>query len=180
MGVVFGGMAASLDGYIASHTGDLSWLNDSMARGEDYGFTESVERTGAYIIGANTYREMTKMGMSGAGGKTPTYIVTHQTDLKRAGKNTHLYAGDLRELVAQVKSETEKDICVWGGGDVLTQMIDLDLVDEVTISVIPVLLGEGVPFFTKLSKWKQLVLMECKPFKSGIVVLTYRLSNSNS
>ena len=66
---VFGGMAASLDGYIQSATSDLSWLNDSMANDEDYGFQSTVNRTGAYIIGANTYRDMTGMG----GGSTPTY-----------------------------------------------------------------------------------------------------------
>lgn len=54
MSRVFGGMAASLDGYIASENGDLSWLNDAMAKDEDYGFEATERRTGAYIMGANT------------------------------------------------------------------------------------------------------------------------------
>ncbi|WP_256870604.1 dihydrofolate reductase family protein [Paenarthrobacter nitroguajacolicus] len=51
-------MAASLDGYIASENGDLSWLNDAMAKDEDYGFEATERRTGAYIMGANTFREV--------------------------------------------------------------------------------------------------------------------------
>ncbi len=43
-------MAASLDGYIQSKSGDLSWLNNAMAKGEDYGFEKTMKRTGAYIM----------------------------------------------------------------------------------------------------------------------------------
>ncbi|MBP2265863.1 dihydrofolate reductase [Pseudarthrobacter sp. PvP004] len=62
MSIVFGGMAASLDGFIASESGDLSWLNNSMGKNEDYGFESTERRTGAYIMGANTFREVSKMG----------------------------------------------------------------------------------------------------------------------
>ena len=54
---IFASIAASLDGYIASTSGDLAWLNDSMRRDEDYGFTEMMKRTGAYVLGAKTHRE---------------------------------------------------------------------------------------------------------------------------
>ena len=88
MGVVFAGMAASLDGYIRSESGDLSWLNDAMAQGEDYGFEETERRTGAYVIGANTYREVA--GMGGMGSAVPSYVVTHDDSLPAKG-NTQLY-----------------------------------------------------------------------------------------
>jgi hypothetical protein len=68
MATFFAGMAASLDGFVRSASGDLSWLDDAMAPGEDYGFAETEARTGAYVIGANTYREM---GRS-AGDGVPT------------------------------------------------------------------------------------------------------------
>jgi dihydrofolate reductase len=58
MSNVFTSIAVSLDGFIASKTGDQSWLNNAMAKGEDYGFEESMKRTGIFIMGANTYREM--------------------------------------------------------------------------------------------------------------------------
>jgi len=171
---VFGGMAASLDGYIASESGDLSWLNDAMAKDEDYGFEATERRTGAYIMGANTYREVATMG--GVGSKVPTYVVTHEQTLATKG-NTELFSGDLRDLVARIKGTiaVEKDICLFGGGELVTEFVELGLIDELGISVIPVILGGGVPFFGRVGQWTKLELMECRHYPSGIVLLNYRL-----
>jgi dihydrofolate reductase len=177
MGKVFAGMAASLDGYIAVKSGDLSWLNNAMAPGEDYGFASTMARTGAYIIGANTYREMIASGMAGEDG-TNTYVVTHHATIAGAGRGVSFFAGDLQTLVTQIKRTTDKDICLFGGGDLVTQFVNLDLVDEIAISVIPVLLGEGIPFFGHIQAWKRLQLRECKSFPSGIVLLNYALTQA--
>jgi dihydrofolate reductase len=181
MSKVFAGMAASLDGYVATRNGDLSWLNQAMSSDEDYGFAATMKRTGAYIIGANTYREMIESGMAG-GGTTPTYVVTHQQSIKGSGKEVgnevSFYSGDLRMLVERAKRETNKDICLFGGADLVTQFIELDLLDELGISIIPVLLGDGVPFFGRFNEWKRLTLFECKEYKSGIVLLNYRFAHS--
>jgi dihydrofolate reductase len=175
MTTVFAGMAASLDGFIQSASGDLSWLNDAMAPGEDYGFAETEARTGAYVIGAGTYREM---GRS-AGGGLPTYVVTHDPALAR-GRNVRPYAGDLAQLIGTVRSEIDpgKDICVFGGGRLVTQLLELGLIDELGVSVIPVVLGDGVPFFGTMASSTKLELMECRPFPSGIVLLNYRIVRS--
>jgi dihydrofolate reductase len=173
MATVFGGMAASLDGFIQSVSGDLSWLNDAMAPGEDYGFAETEARTGAYVIGANTYREMG--GASGLGG-VPTYVVTHDAGLA-TGRNVRRYAGDLTQLIDTVRAEIDpaKDICVFGGGQLLTALLELGLIDELGVSIIPVVLGGGVPFFRAMGSSTKLELMECRPFPSGIVLLNYRI-----
>jgi dihydrofolate reductase len=173
MSKIFTSIAVSLDGYLASNSGDVSWLNDSMAKGEDYGFEETMKRTGIFIMGANSYKEMLKSGM--AGGREHTYVITTAKNLKK-GSHTYLYDGDLIELAEQVKSETEKDIYIWGGGSVITQFIDLNLLDELNIAVIPVLLGDGVPLFGRLNHLKKLRLTECRKFeKSGIALLKYEL-----
>jgi dihydrofolate reductase len=173
MSKIFTSIAVSLDGYIASKSGDLSWLNNTMVQGEDYGFEETMKRTGIFVMGANSYKEMLKSGM--AGGKERTYVITREKDLKK-GSRTQFFDGDLKELAKKVKSETDKDIYIWGGGSIITQFIDLDLLDELNMAVIPVLLGEGVPLFGKFSNLKKLMLTECKRFeKSGIAVLKYEL-----
>ena len=174
MSTVFGGMAVSLDGFIRSQNGDLSWLNDAMAKNEDYGFEATELRTGAYVIGANTYREVS--GMGGVGSAVPTYVVTHDESMTTAG-HEQLFSGDLGNLVAQVKSSIpdDKDICVFGGGQLVTGFIEMDLLDELGVAVVPVILGGGVPFFGSISRWKKLRLLECKPFPSGIVLLSYGL-----
>jgi dihydrofolate reductase len=175
MTTVFASLAVSLDGFIASKTGDLAWLNDALAKGEDYGFEETTHRTGAYIMGANSYREMLKFGMAGGKSKPPTYVVTHEKGFKESPQ-THFYDGDLTALVEKVKSETKKDIYVWGGGNLITQLVDRDLLDELDLAVIPVLLGGGVPLFGVIRKAKKLELCECKRFeKSGILLLKYKI-----
>jgi dihydrofolate reductase len=173
MGKVIASMAMSLDGYIARKNGDASWLNNAMSPDEDYGFAEFMSKIGAYIIGANTYREITQSGVTGGDHEVPTYVVTHQKDLK-TGRNTYPYSGDLTELVKKIKAETEKDIWLFGGGDLTTQCINLNLVDELAIAVVPVLIGGDVPFFGKIVEQKELILLESKTYeKSGIVSLTY-------
>jgi dihydrofolate reductase len=173
MTTVFAGMAASLDGYIQSPSGDLSWLNDAMAPGEDYGFADAEARTGAYVIGATTYREM---GGAPGSGDVPTYVVTHDAALA-TGRNVHAYAGDLARLIDTVRADLDpgRDICVFGGGQVVTQLLELGLIDELGLSVIPVVLGSGVPFFGAIGTSTKLELMECRPFPSGIVALNYRV-----
>lgn len=153
MGKIFTSIAVSLDGYIAAKSGDQSWLNNSMVKGEDYGFDETMKRTGIYIMGANTYKEMLKSGM--AGGKERTYVITKEKNLKK-GSRTQFFYGDLKELAEKVKSETDKDIYIWSGGNLITQFIDLNLLDELNIAIIPVLLGDGVPLFGKFSKLKKI------------------------
>lgn len=179
MGTVFGGVAVSLDGYIRSENGDLSWLNDAMAKDEDYGFEATNQRTGAYVMGANTYREVAQMG--GMGSAVPSYVVTHDSTMATAG-NTTLFSGDLAELVARIKSSLpeEKDIFVFGGGQLVTEFFELGLLDELGLSVVPVLLGGGLPFFGRISRWTKLELLECRPFPSGIVLLNYRLKRQDA
>ena len=161
-------MAMSLDGYIAKKNGDASWLNKAMSPDEDYGFGDFMSKIGAY-----TYREITKSGVAGGDNKVPTYVVSHRKDLK-LGKNTYLYSGDLTELVKKVKAATEKDIWLFGGGDLTTHFINLNLVDELAIAIIPVLIGGDVPFFGNVVEHKNLILLESKIYeKSGMVALTY-------
>lgn len=173
MGKVVASMAMSLDGYIARTNGDASWLNNAMSPGEDYGFEEFMSRIGAYILGANTYREITKSGMAGGDNQVTTYVVSHQKDFK-VGKNTFLYSGDLTELVKKIKADTEKDIWLFGGGNLTTQFINLNLVDELGIAIVPVLIGGDVPFFGSVVEQKNLILLESKTFeKSGMLSLRY-------
>jgi dihydrofolate reductase len=173
MGKVIASMAMSLDGYIARENGDASWINNAMSPNEDYGFEDFMSRIGAYILGANTYREITKSGVTGGDDTVPTYVVTHRNDLK-TGRNTYLYSGDLTELVKKVKAETEKDIWLFGGGDLTTQFINLNLVEELNITVVPVLIGGDVPFFGKVVEQKNLILLGNKTYeKSGMVALRY-------
>ena len=167
----FASIAASLDGFIRSASGDLAWLNDSMRRDEDYGMAEMMERAGAYVLGANTYRESVGVFGGGTSGP-PSYVVTHAAP-KQAPPGVTFTSGDIREIVATAQSATDRDVNVFGGGDVLTQALAADVLDELSIAVIPVVLGGGTRLFSELDRDRRLRLSDCKSFRSGIVMLRY-------
>jgi dihydrofolate reductase len=167
----FASVAASLDGFIRAADGDMSWLNDAMRRDEDYGMTEAMQRAGAYVLGATTYRESAAM-FGGSTSGPPTYVLTHAA-AEEAPPGVTFTSGDIGETLAKAQSATDRDVNVFGGGDVLTQAIAADALDELTIAVIPVVLGGGTRLFGPFEQHKRLSLTGCTPFPSGIVLLRY-------
>lgn len=168
---VFASIAASLDGFIRAENGDLAWLNDAMRSDEDYGLGQTMQRGGAYVLGATTYRE--SAGMFGGGGSTlPTFVMTHSAP-EEAPSGVTFTSQDIRTVVTAAQSTSDKDVNVFGGGDVLTQALAADALDELIIAVIPVVLGGGTRLFGALDQSRRLTLTDCRSFKSGIVLLRY-------
>jgi dihydrofolate reductase len=114
--------------------------------------------------------------MGRSGGRVPTWVVTHDASLA-GGRNVRAWAGDLAQLIDTVRAGTDpgKDICVFGGGQLVTQLLERGLIDELGLAVVPVVLGGGVPFFGTMASRTELELVECRPFPSGIVLLDYRI-----
>ncbi len=169
--LVFASLACSVDGYISSTSGDTAWLNDTMRRDEDYGLAETMSRTGAYVLGASTYRESAAMLGSGKAGP-PTYVLTH-ADPADAPPGATFMSGDFREVITAARAATGKDVFVFGGGDVVTQSIAAGALDELTIAVVPVILGGGTRLVGELEEAARLRLADCRSFESGIVLLRY-------
>jgi dihydrofolate reductase len=167
---VFASLAVSLDGYIGSASGDVQWLHDAMRPDEDYGFSEKMVRTGAYLIGANTFRATGAMGRSSP--SAPTFVLTHGSP-ETAPRGVEFYAGDPKALVTRVKAATDKDVWVFGGGDVVTQMLEFELLHELELAIVPVILGGGVRLFRPRRTPIRLRLSDCRSFPSGIVILSY-------
>ena len=168
---VFASIAASLDGLIRAESGDMGWLNGAMRGDEDYGMGETMQRGGAHVLGATTYRE--SVGMFGGNRSTPhTFVMTHSPP-EEAPSGVTFTSQDIRTVVATAQSTTDKDVNVFGGGDVLTQALAADALDELIIAVIPVVLGGGTRLFGELEQPKRLSLTDCTSFASGIVLLRY-------
>jgi dihydrofolate reductase len=167
----FASVAVSLDGFIASADGSMDWLHDVMRRDEDYGLAESMARGGAVIVGATTFRESLSM-MGARGLSSPTFVLTHAAP-EGAPAGVTFYAGDLGALVAEAKASTDRDVHVFGGGEVIAQLLEADLLDELTLAVVPVILGEGTRLFATPVTSRRLTLTSCRSFPSGIVLLRY-------
>ena len=167
-------IAMSLDGYIAKPNDDLSFLKLVEKEGEDYGYDEFTTNIDTIIIGRRTYDYVVKeIGASHYdNGKRDVYVIT-RTERPKSARTT-FYTGNITELVDRLKSESGKNIYCDGGAEVINELLKHDLIDEFTISVIPVLLGNGTRLFKDGRPEQTLDFIEAKTFETGLTQLHYK------
>jgi len=169
-------IAMSLDGYIATRDDDLGFLSLVEQEGEDYGDADFVKTVDTVIVGRKTYDKVLSMGYDFPYNDKNTYIIT-RTARPSVG-SAKFYTGSLKELVARLKSEPGKHIFVDGGAEIVNELLKDDLIDEFYISVIPVLLGDGISLFKSGRPEIGLKLISSKFFDKGLVQLHYsRVAN---
>ena len=175
-------MAASLDGFIARKDGRVDWLEtpDEFADGEslDPGFVESFLKTiDCYVMGSRTYETALSFEATGFGwsyGDKPTFVLTSR-GLPRTRDSVEFYSGDLAQFVNGRLRPRFRTIWFVGGGVVSGECLRLGLADEVRYSILPILIGDGIPFFDKLDRDVALHLAEVKAYESGMVALRYQV-----
>ena len=180
-------MAASLDGFIARKDGSVDWLekSDEFADGDtmDPGFVEAFRKTiDCYVMGSRTYETALSFEGKGLGwpyGDKPTFVLTSR-QLPRTRDTVEFYSGDLAQLVNGRLRPTFRSIWFVGGGAVSAECLRLGLADEVRYSILPILIGDGIPFFDKLDRDVALHLGEVKAYKSGTVELLYEVRGRHS
>jgi dihydrofolate reductase len=167
-------IAASLDGYIAKPDDDLSFLKLVEKEGEDYGYADFISTVDTIILGRKTYDwVLREIGTSHYDhGERDVYVIT-RTERPGVGK-TKFYTGDLIEFVRRLKSERGKNIYCDGGAEIINELLKEDLVDELIISVIPVLLGQGTRLFKDGRPEQLLGFVSSRSFDSGLIQLHYR------
>lgn len=167
-------IATSLDGYIAKPNDDLSFLKLVEKEGEDYGYAEFTETVDTLIIGRKTYDYViNEIGPSHYdNGQRDVYVIT-RTERPKVGR-TNFYTGDITELVKRLKSEKGKNIYCDGGAEVINELLKHDLIDEIIISVIPILLGNGIRLFKDGRPEQILELLEVKTFETGLTQLHFK------
>lgn len=164
-------IAASLDGFIAKPNDDLSFLSMVEKEGEDYGYADFVSTIDTVIVGRKTYDWVVKNWHFPHADKK-TYVIT-RTKSPDEG-NISFYSGDLTDLVNRLKSESGKDIFCDGGGQIVNELLRSNLVDEIIVSIIPVLVGDGVRLFETGIPEQKLELVSVKSFETGLVQLHYK------
>ena len=175
-------MAASLDGFIARKDGLVDWMetSDEFAAGEtlDPEFVEAFLKTiDCYVMGSRTYETALRFEGSGMGwayGDKPTFVLTTR-ELPRPRQTVEFYSGDLAEFVNGRLRPTFRNIWFVGGGMVSGECLRRGLADEVRYSILPILIGDGIPFFKNLDRDVALHLAEVKAYKSGTVGLRYEV-----
>jgi dihydrofolate reductase len=175
-------MAASLDGFIARKDGRVDWLetSDEFPGGDvlDSGLVEAFLKTiDCYVMGSRTYETALRFEAQGLGwsyGDTPTFVLTSR-ELARTRETVQFHSGDLSQFVNERLRPSFRTIWFVGGGVVSAECLRLGLADEVRYSILPIVIGDGIPFFDKIDRDIPLHLAEVKAYKSGIVELRYEL-----
>jgi dihydrofolate reductase len=167
-------IATSLDGFIARPDGNLDWLTSTPSPQKgDYGYAELLKTIGTIIMGRKTYDEVIGFGIDWPYIGFDSYVVTRDKELTIQSPETYLLTDNIKEFIDSIKSKTNKDIWLIGGGKLITTFINEGLLDKMIISIIPKIIGEGIPLFAdkpKESNWK---LHDIKSFDTGVVNLTY-------
>lgn len=167
-------IAASLDGFIAGPGDDLSWL--PQASGEDYGFDAYMAATAALLMGRSTY-DVVAGFEEWPYGDTPVFVATTRP-LEPVTPTVRTVSGEPGALLAALDAAGIAGGVYVDGGTLIRQFLDAGLIDEATVTVIPVILGAGTPLFAGAGQRHALELVSAAPFPSGLVQLRYRVVSS--
>ena len=170
-------MVASLDGMIAKKDNSISWFEttDYYGKGADAPDTAAFLKTiDCYVMGARTYEHALELSKSygWAYGDTPTIVLSHR-NLPVDRPNIELYSGNLPQLVQERLQPRHRNVWVVGGAILARDFIHAKLADEVRMSVLPVILGDGIRFFEHVGQEHALHLKDVTAYKSGVVELCY-------
>ena len=160
-------VATSLDGFIAGPNGEFDWIiqDPTMNFGEIFGQYDTL------IMGRRTYEGIVRQGHSVKQFGMKAYVAS--TTLNPAEHHDVTVIGsELTKAVSELKRKAGKDLWLFGGGELFRSLLDAAMVDRVDVSVIPVLLGGGIPLVPAGARCP-LVFRDSRIFTSGIVTLCY-------
>jgi dihydrofolate reductase len=171
--ITFGG-ASSFDNYLARRDHSVDWLQWGR---------EAAEVSAAYwktidtvLMGRKTFEAAVRLGQRHGYPGVKNYVFSRSLKSDDAGAIT-IVRDHPAEFVRDLKVQDGKGICLIGGGELAHTLFEADLIDEVGFNIHPVLLGSGIPAFHAMSRQIDLELKECRPFKNGCVLLTYRVKH---
>ena len=173
----------SLDGYIADARGGVGWMtgqNETEKTEETAENGDSYERfiktVDTVLMGWNTYHQVTTELSAGKWvyeGLT-TWVITHRTEQSAEAAKSPILFTDRSpcDLVKRLKKEEGKNIWICGGADIVRQLMEEDLIDIYHVSILPILLGDGLRLFAAEEKTKKLRLIRMDS-ANGIAELVY-------
>ena len=165
-------IATSADGYIARPDGDFSWLDRPRPKG-DYGAAGFFKSIDTILWGRKTYEIGIKMGMPGFGPGVKNYVFSRRPPSPAPG--FEFVTAPIKEFAQTLRSLAGKNIWMMGGGEIIAAFLDEGEIDEFSIHVIPIMIGEGIPLVAPRHRSIPLKLLSTKKFSDGVVHLNYRV-----
>ena len=169
---------SSLDGFIARKDNSVSWMDTdsiyeagvSISEEEAATFVKAID---CYVLGSRTYEHALELGWPY--GDTPTVVVTSR-EWPPAKKSVEFYSGDLKTLVDVKLAPRFQNIWLVGGAMLCQRFLSLGLVDEIKLTIAPVLLGDGLRLFGASLTEERWDLKNVVAYKNGFVELSYAAS----
>jgi len=162
-------VATSLDGYIAARDGDVSW----RFRDGEYGYEVFLAGIDTALLDLRMY----ETALSFSQWPYPdckVVVFTGSETLRVMSPNTIATARIPADIVRELRARDGKDLWLVGGGELVRECLDAGLVDDIIVSIHPILLGEGTPFVALGAARTQLTLTGERRYPSGVVQLSYR------
>lgn len=178
--------ATSIDGYIAGPNHSLDWLFQFGS--EDPSYHEFIKDIGAVVMGSSTYEWILKHDTFADPEKPkpwpykqPTWIFTTRSLKPVPGADIRFVKGDVRPVYQQMSQAANgKNIWVVGGGHLAAQFHEHGLLDELIITIVPVILTAGAPLFTASIIKPPLRVLSVKPYPEGLVQMHLQVQKSQS
>jgi dihydrofolate reductase len=165
-------IATSLDGYIARNSGEVDWLFTD----QDYGYTDFLAGVDTILMGRKTYEQILTFGEFPYQAKQ-NYIFSSNPDFD-ASPHAKTVRTDLKAFVEALRQTDGKNIWLVGGAALIHPFIEQCLLDEVVLSIHPILLGSGIPLFQNGTPAQRLNLVTCQSYDSGLVQITYTVNKA--
>jgi len=170
-------ITSTIDGYIATPDGDLDWFIEyPNSEHLDYGFREFISEIDIIVMDEQTYQNLLCIDIVwpykiwSYRGKT-TYIVSNNPDKNKMKSGINYIMGNSIEEFVRIKEC--QNIGLIGSSELMTMLLQHDLVDEINISTIPILLGEGIPLFSPFNPISYWDVRKNELYVNGIIQTIY-------
>ena len=167
-------IASSLDGYIAREDGSIDWLYTD----NDYGYTQFYDSVDTIVMGRITYDKFLHSGLEYRHKDKKTFVFTKNSSsgkARRRGKkdaendNVH-FVEDVIEFTKELIQSPGKDIWLVGGAEIISIFLNAEMINEIILSMHPIVLGKGIPLFKNLQrKQLNLKLVKSIPYQNGLM-----------
>ena len=169
-------LAISLDGFLARKDGSVDWLDPFFAKLDSpYDYEAYYETVDALILGRKTFEACITLGKGEYPypGK-PAWVITRNSAYEVTQEGVQLMTGNLRTSISKIIDEYKGRVWLVGGGELAGQLIDEGLIDEIVLTVAPVILGQGLPWAAMVDNETSWQLAETYRADNGLVQLVYR------
>ena len=171
-------VGASLDGFIARRDGSIDWLNEAQSlvpEGEDCGYKAFMDSVDALIMGRKTFEQVLTFG-SWHYGHTPVVVLSHNpVTIPSHLPDTVSHSSESPQvLLERLSGQGVKHVYV-DGGNTIQGFLAESLIDDITITSVPVALGDGIPLFGPMEKDLKLIHVSTRAYDFGFVQTTYQM-----